>query len=137
MRAVGLRGDPFARRIAELSLGDVVHGEGWLSDGDLNALIAGCRLLAYPPIEEPFGLVPLHAMAHARPLAASLGGPAETVVDGVTGLLADPLDPRAMAARLVELGLRRAATRSARRAASATARTSRSSTSSTGSRVIC
>ena len=85
----------FARRIAELSLGDVVHGEGWLSDGDLNALIAGCRLLAYPPIEEPFGLVPLHAMAHARPvLAASLGGPAETVVDGVTGLLADPLDPR-------------------------------------------
>ncbi len=104
VRAVGLRGEAFTRRIAELSLGDVVRGEGWMSDADLNALIAGCRLLAYPPIEEPFGLVPLHAMAHARPvLAANGGGPAETVVHEVTGLLADPLDPRDMAARLVEL----------------------------------
>jgi glycosyltransferase involved in cell wall biosynthesis len=104
VRAVGLRGDAFTRRIEELSLRDVVRCEGWVSDADLNALIAGCRLLAYPPIEEPFGLVPLHAMAHARPvLASSRGGPAETVVDGATGLLADPLRPRDMAARLVEL----------------------------------
>ncbi len=104
VRAVGLRGAAFARRIAALSLQEAVHCEGWQSDVDLNALIAGCRLLAYPPIEEPFGLVPLHAMAHARPvLASNLGGPAETVVDGVTGMLADPLDPREMAARLVEL----------------------------------
>jgi glycosyltransferase involved in cell wall biosynthesis len=104
VRAVGLRGEAFARRISALALGDVVTCEGWQSEADLNELIAGCRLLAYPPIEEPFGLVPLHAMAHARPvLAANLGGPAETVVDGVTGLLADPLDPRDMAERLVEL----------------------------------
>jgi glycosyltransferase involved in cell wall biosynthesis len=104
VRAVGLRGDEFALRIAELSLADHVHCEGWMSDADLNPLIAGCRLLAYPPIDEPFGLVPLHAMAHARPvLASNIGGPAETVVDGVTGGRVDPLDPRDMATRLVEL----------------------------------
>jgi glycosyltransferase involved in cell wall biosynthesis len=104
VRAVGLRGEAFERRIAALGLGDVVECGGWQSDADLNALIAGCRLLAYPPIEEPFGLVPLQAMAHGRPvLAANLGGPAETVVHGKTGLLADPLDPRDLAGRLVEL----------------------------------
>ena len=43
-------------------------------------------------------------MAHARAvLASSTGGPAETVIDGVTGALVDPLDPRAIATRLVEL----------------------------------
>ena len=104
VRAVGLQGDEFARRIAELSLDGVVRRESWLSDDELNRLLAGCRLLAYPPIEEPFGLVPLHAMAHGRPvLASNLGGPSETVVDGVTGMWIDPLDPADMAKRLVEL----------------------------------
>ncbi|TMA31404.1 MAG: glycosyltransferase family 4 protein [Deltaproteobacteria bacterium] len=104
VRAVGLRGSAFEGRIAELALGGVVHCESRLSDADLNELIAGCRLLAYPPIDEPFGLLPLHAMAHARAvLASSTGGPAETVIDGVTGALVDPLDPRAIATRLVDL----------------------------------
>ncbi|HKA16636.1 MAG TPA: glycosyltransferase, partial [Myxococcota bacterium] len=48
VRAVGLRGTAFEGRIAELSLSGAVRCEGWLSDAELNALIAGCRLLAYP-----------------------------------------------------------------------------------------
>jgi glycosyltransferase involved in cell wall biosynthesis len=104
VRAVGLRGEAFTSRIGELLLDEVVQCNGWLTDAELNRLIASCRLLAYPPIDEPFGLVPLHAMAHGRPvLASNIGGPAETVVDHVTGRLTDPLDPRDMAARLVEL----------------------------------
>jgi len=58
----------------------------------------------YPSIEEPFGLVPIEAMAHGRPVVASCrGGTRETVVHGETGLLVDTLDPVAMADAMLAL----------------------------------
>jgi len=60
---------------------------------DLNTLI--CRynqaqLLVYAPIREPFGLVPLEAMACATPvIGVAEGGVLETIVDGVTGYLVE------------------------------------------------
>ena len=104
VRAVGLRDAKLETRVAELGLEATIARADWLSDDELNRMIAGCRLLAYPSIDEPFGLVPLHAMAHGRPvIASSVGGPSETVVHEVTGLHFDPLNPLEMADRLCEL----------------------------------
>ena len=53
------------------------------------------------PVYEPFGLVPLEAMACGRPVvAAAVGGLADTVVDGVTGHHVPSGDPAAVAAAL-------------------------------------
>ena len=51
-------------------------------------------LVAYAPYNEPFGLVPLEAMACGKPvIAVDEGGIKETVVDNSTGLLVER-DPR-------------------------------------------
>jgi len=53
------------------------------------------EMVVYPCINEPFGIVPLEAMAIGRPvIAARVGGPAETVVNEETGLLIDPYDTK-------------------------------------------
>lgn len=62
-------------------------------------------IVVYPTSgEEPFGLVPLEAMASARPIIATLsGGLIESVVDGVTGFLIPKEDPTLLADRLATL----------------------------------
>ncbi|RKY17211.1 MAG: glycosyltransferase family 4 protein [Planctomycetota bacterium] len=56
-------------------------------DQTVRALYRGCRALLFPG-EEDFGLVPVEAMACGRPVVAlGLGGAAETVQDGTTGIL--------------------------------------------------
>ncbi|WP_378730962.1 glycosyltransferase [Nocardia brasiliensis] len=50
------------------------------------------------PWYEPFGMVPLEAMACRKPVVATaVGGMLDTVVDGVTGRLIAPPDPLAVA----------------------------------------
>lgn len=57
-------------------------------------LFAAASLLVYTPKFEHFGIVPLEAMLAGTPVvAASLGGPTETVVDGHTGWLRDADEP--------------------------------------------
>lgn len=51
-------------------------------------LLNAASLLVYTPSNEHFGIVPLEAMLVGVPvLAASSGGPLETIVDGETGWL--------------------------------------------------
>jgi alpha-1,3/alpha-1,6-mannosyltransferase len=54
-------------------------------------LLEECRCVLYPPRGEHLGIVPLEAMAAARPvIAVNEGGPLETVLDGRTGFLREP-----------------------------------------------
>jgi glycosyltransferase involved in cell wall biosynthesis len=53
---------------------------------------------------EPFGIVTLEAMSRSKPLiSTTIGGPAEVVVNGETGLLVEPGKPELLAAALIEL----------------------------------
>jgi type III pantothenate kinase len=56
------------------------------------------------PWYEPFGIVPLEAMACGVPVVASaVGGMVDTVLDGVTGVHVPPRDPERLAEALAEL----------------------------------
>lgn len=72
---------------------------------ELPQAYAMADIVVYPTSgEEPFGLVPLEAMASARPIIATLsGGLIETIVDGVTGFLIPKEEPRLLADRLSTL----------------------------------
>jgi alpha-1,3/alpha-1,6-mannosyltransferase len=58
------------------------------SDTVVRGLISNARLAVYPMVGEHFGYGPLEAMASGRPVVAvNDGGPAETIIDEVTGFL--------------------------------------------------
>jgi len=71
---------------------------------DVGALLDAVAVLALPSWTEGLPMTVLEAMAHARPVVATpVGGTAEVVADGVTGLLVPPRDPDALAAALRRL----------------------------------
>ncbi len=75
---------------------------GWLNGAALSAAFASASVIAVPSRwPEPFGIVGLEGMAHARPVVAfRVGGIPDWLEDGVTGSLVEPGDVRAFADRL-------------------------------------
>jgi alpha-1,3/alpha-1,6-mannosyltransferase len=70
---------------------------------EILALMAHCFCVVHTAAQEHFGYVPLEAMAAARAVVvANTGGPAETVVDGVTGFVRPPT-PQDFAGALAQL----------------------------------
>src|SRR6185503_4719271 len=71
---------------------------------DVAACLAAADVVAMPSLHEGLGVAALEAMAASRPVVASrVGGLAEVVVDGDTGVLVPPSDPPALAAGLTRL----------------------------------
>jgi len=71
---------------------------------DMAACLAAADVVVMPSLHEGLGVAALEAMAAARPLVASrVGGLAEAVVEGETGLLVPPGDAAALAAALARL----------------------------------
>lgn len=80
---------------------DRVRFTGRLDQTDVAALLADADVCACPSWYEPFGIVPLEAMACGVPVVATaVGGFLDTVVDGATGRLCPPRRPDALAAAL-------------------------------------
>jgi D-inositol-3-phosphate glycosyltransferase len=93
-----LDGDREARRLAglatRLGVADRVQLRGRLGQRDLPALYRSADLVVCVPWYEPFGIVPLEAMACGAPVVASaVGGLVDSVVDGVTGVHVAPRRP--------------------------------------------
>jgi glycosyltransferase involved in cell wall biosynthesis len=81
-----------------LGVADRVRLIGQIARADMPALLRSADLVVCSPWYEPFGIVPLEAMACGVPVVASaVGGMLDTVVDGVTGTLVTPRDPVALA----------------------------------------
>ena len=124
-----LYADPEARRLlevaAEVGVSDRVVLRGRVGREAMPALLRSADVVLCVPWYEPFGIVPLEAMACGVPVVATaVGGQIDSVVHGVTGLHVPPRDPCSLAravrsllrddARRAELGAagaRRARTR--------------------------
>ncbi len=75
---------------------------GWLDEEGITAQMRACDLVAMPSRWEGFGLVALEAMRLGKQvIASSVGGLKEVVIDGVTGRLVAPDDPKALRAALL------------------------------------
>jgi glycosyltransferase involved in cell wall biosynthesis len=103
--ASALAADPEAcrlRALAErLGVADRVVLRGRVEREAMPALFRSADAVVCVPWYEPFGIVPLEAMACGVPVVASaVGGQTDSVVHGVTGVHVPPRDPDALAAAL-------------------------------------
>jgi glycosyltransferase involved in cell wall biosynthesis len=97
--------DPEARRLRELAgalgVADRLVLRGRVGREALPALLRSADAVVCAPWYEPFGIVPLEAMACGIPVVATaVGGQIDSVVHQVSGLHVPPRDPEALAAAL-------------------------------------
>jgi glycosyltransferase involved in cell wall biosynthesis len=90
--------DPGYRRLGELAtelgVSDRVICTGQIGRARMPALLRSADLLVHIAHYEPFGMVPLEAMACGTPVLASAGGShSDAVIDGATGALIPPDRP--------------------------------------------
>jgi glycosyltransferase involved in cell wall biosynthesis len=103
-----LDADPEARRLRaladELGVGERLVLRGRVGRDAMPALLRSADAVVCVPWYEPFGIVPLEAMACGVPVVATaVGGQIDSVVHGLTGLHVPPRDPVALAAALAGL----------------------------------
>jgi len=85
-------------------LADRIHFTGWLSPDGVSSWYRRADILVVPSRYEPFGMVVLEGMLYGLPIvAAAVGGPAEILDQGRTGLLFPPGDVEALSAALTTL----------------------------------
>ncbi len=90
-------GDGPDREALERRASDNISFLGRRSDREVARMLASCRALIFPGLED-FGLTPLEANASGRPVVAYRGGGTlDTVVDGTTGLFFHEQTPEALA----------------------------------------
>ena len=89
-------------RIAESPIRSQIIITGWVSDRDLHGWYSRARVLAFPSLDEGFGIPALEAMAARLPVLASKGTALEEVC-GDAALLVDPYSSDEIAAGLTRL----------------------------------
>ncbi|MFF8637947.1 glycosyltransferase [Streptomyces pilosus] len=104
----GLDDDPEVRRLRGLArdagVADRVRFTGGVNAARVPALLRSADVVLCPADYEPFGIVPLEAMACGRPVVASaVGGQLDTVADPGTGRLVPAGDPEALARAVAAL----------------------------------
>ncbi|GAA3111252.1 glycosyl transferase [Streptosporangium carneum] len=106
--AGGGPGEPELDRLARIAgmygVADRVRFVGRVAREDVPALMRSADVVVSVPWYEPFGIVPLEAMACGVPVVASaVGGHLDTVTPGVTGLLIPPRKAAVLGRALREL----------------------------------
>lgn len=85
-------------RAWELGVANKVLFTGFIPDQDRDRLYCIASCAAFPSLYEPFGIVALQAMAACTPVVVSeVGGLAEVVKHGETGITVYPNDPDSLA----------------------------------------
>jgi D-inositol-3-phosphate glycosyltransferase len=103
---------------SSLAATDRVRLLGAVEHARIPSLLRSADVVCCTPWYEPFGLVAVEAMACGVPVVASaVGGLAETVDDGVTGLLVPPRRPLSIRAAITAITSERASPAARRRAA--------------------
>jgi len=88
----------------EMKLTDRVHFAGALDRDEAAALVRSADVVVCPPWFEPFGIVPLEAMACGVPVVGTeVGGLIDTVVQDDTGVLVPPRRPDLLGAAMKDL----------------------------------
>jgi glycogen(starch) synthase len=83
---------------------DRIHFTGWLSPAEVYRWYGAADILVVPSRYEPFGMVVLEGMLHGLAVIASnVGGPADILEHGRTGLLVPPRNVDSLAAALRHL----------------------------------
>jgi glycosyltransferase involved in cell wall biosynthesis len=103
-----LHNDPEAQRLMQVASGlgvaDRVIFRGRIERSQVPPLLRSADAVVCYPWYEPFGIVPLEAMACGVPVVvAQVGGLVDSVVDGVTGIHVPPRSPIALAQAIREL----------------------------------
>lgn len=81
--------------------GERIEFLGKISDEELSKVYTQAKALIFTAEEEDFGIVPVEAMAHGRPvIAIRQGGVKETVIDGKTGLFFNELTAESLEAAI-------------------------------------
>jgi glycosyltransferase involved in cell wall biosynthesis len=106
--AAQIHADPEAQRLkqiaTDLGVADRVIFRGRIERADVPPLLRSADAVVCYPWYEPFGIVPLEAMACGVPVVvAQVGGLVDSIVDGVTGIHVPPRSPIALAQAIREL----------------------------------
>jgi D-inositol-3-phosphate glycosyltransferase len=106
--ATHLEDDPEVARLQAVidaeDVRDRVTLAGRIEHDDLPRMLRSADVVVCAPWYEPFGIVPLEAMACGIPVvASSVGGLIDTVVEDVTGVHVPPRDPQGVADALEAL----------------------------------
>ena len=81
-----------------------IHFTGWLTPGEMATWYRAADILVVPSWYEPFGMVILEGMLYGLAVAASaVGGPAEILDHGRTGILFAPRNAGALAEAVLRL----------------------------------